>query len=97
MEILVFRELLGLLLFSFHSLTLLLKASLVSFLLWGDSGVSRFQIFGFCSRRKNKKYSYAHRYIFLWLKTERKQLKEGVGVKRDAMRLTIIQKFGHLY
>ena len=32
-----------------------------------------------------------------WLKTEGKEPKEEAGIKRDAMRLAIIQKLGCLY
>lgn len=67
-RILVFREQLVLLVLSFHSDTPT-RCSLGFFSSLGRHWASSFEIFGFCSKRKNKKYSFGELYFFLSYKT----------------------------
>ena len=63
--------------------------------------MSSFQILGFCWRKNknnNKKKICFWTMISFpqWLNRERKELKKEAGVKRDATRLTIVQKLSHV-
>lgn len=62
----------------FSPFDFLTRFFLVSLLLWDNHGASRFQIFGFCLKRKNKKYSFEYYYFF----SENKE--EEAGAQRDA-------------